>query len=109
MHPLLRRWLHKCHQLGGLSLRSSVRKDARKPVNVPTKYVCEELAAEYAKFWTKIRQQGGEGLEEIQKDALARWYACQFPLGVSTVRYPLRLGLLADVLDDYFFLGSLRQ
>ena len=109
MHPLLRRWLHKCHRLGDISLRSSFRKDAREPVNVPTKYVCEELAAEYARFWTRIREEGGVGLEEIQKNALARWHACRFPLGVSTVRYPLPIGFLVVVFDDYVFLGSLRR
>ena len=109
MHPLLRRWLHKCHRFSDLSLHSSVRKDARKPVNIPTKYVCEELVAEYANFWTKIREEGGEGLEEVQKDALARWHACRFQLGVCTETYPLPLDFLVDVFDDYFFLGSLRR
>ena len=109
MHPLLRRWLHKCHRLSNLSLRSSSRKDAREPVTIPTKYVCEELAAEYAMFWTKIREGSGEGLEEIQKDALARWHACRFQLGVSTDKYPLPLDGLVGVFDDYFFLGSLSR
>ena len=109
MHPLLRRWLHKCHRLSDLSLRSATRKNAKEPVDVPTTYVCEELAAEYARFWAEIRKETGEGLEEIQKDALARWHACRFQLGVSTVEYPLALDFLVGVFDDYFFLGSLSR
>ena len=112
MHPLLKRWLNKCHQLSDLAPCSGIKKGSKeqlKPVKIPTKYVCEELASEYATYWLEIQENNGKGLEEIQKDAMARWYACRFQLGVSTEQYPLPLDLFVEVFDDYFFLGSLRQ
>lgn len=112
MHSLLRRWLHKCHKLKDLDLRSSVRKDALERldhVEIPTKYVCEELASEYARYWTRIREDGGEGLEETQLDALTRWHAFRFDIGEEIEQHPLPLDFFVEVFDDYFFLGSVRQ
>ena len=122
MHSLLKRWLHKCHRLSHLSLRSSTGKndgerndrerndgERLEPKEIPTKYACEELATEFAKYWTDIREGNGEGLQEIQRGALERWHAVRFELGISTEQHPLLLDFFVDVFDDYFFLGSLRQ
>lgn len=112
MHSLLRRWLHKCYKLNDLNFRSSVRKDASQHmdhIEIPTKYVCEELASEFARYWTRIRENDGEGIEEIQRDALTRWHAFQFNFGEEIEQNPLPLDFLVEVFDDYFFLGSVRQ
>ena len=65
MHFWPRRWLHKCHRLSDLSLRFSIRKDAKDPFNIPIEYVSDDLAIEYASFWTNIREESGDRLEEI--------------------------------------------
>ena len=112
MHSLLRRWLHKGERLSDLRFRSNVRKhaiDRMEHAGVPIKYVCEDLASEYAKYWTGIQEDGIEGLEEIQSDALTRWHAFQFNLGGNIKQDPLPLDFFVTAFDDYFFLGSLGQ
>lgn len=112
MHSLLRRCLHKYHRLQDLIIRSSVRKDAserRDHVEVPTKYVCEELASEYAKYWTKIHGDDQEELEAIQRNALTRWHAFRFDFGEEIEKHPLPLDFFIEVFDDYVFLGCVRQ
>lgn len=111
MHSLLRRWLHKYHRLTHQDSHSSVSKDARErlePIGILNKYVCEELAGEYAKYWAKIREEHGEGLEEIQRNALNCWHAFWFNFGERTEQPSLPLDFVVEVFDDYFFLGSLR-
>ena len=112
MHSLLQRWLQKCHLSTNLSIRSSLKKPAEErsePARMPTRHEYEELACEYAKFWTTIKDNDGQGLEEIQLDALTRWHAFRFDLGTSTDANPLPLDAIVSVFDDYFFVGSLRQ
>lgn len=75
---------------------------------IPTSYVCEELASEFAKYWSQIQEDHGEGLEDIQLNALSRWQAFQFKLGKSTEEHPLPLDFFVEIFDDHFFLGSLR-
>lgn len=111
MHFLLRRWLHKYHQLTHLDPHSIVSKDARErlePIGIPNKYVCEELAGEYAKYRAKIREDNGEGLEEIQRNALNCWHAFWFDF-VERIEQPSSpLEFFVGVFDGYFFLGSSR-
>lgn len=111
MHSLLRRWLHKYHRLTHLDFHSSVSKDTRErlePIGTPNKYVCEDLAGEYAKYWAKIREDNGEGLEEIQRNAMNCWHAFWFDFGERTEQPSLPLDFCVKVFNDYFFLGSLR-
>ena len=111
MHSLLRRWLHKYHRLIHLDPHSSVSKDAKErleTIGIPNKYVCAELAGEYAKYWAKIREDNGEGLEGIQHNALNCWHAFWFDFGERIEQPSLPLDFFLEVFDDYFFLGSLR-
>ncbi len=112
MHSFLERWLHKCHRIIIQSLRSGDSKNGSKrpePAAIPTKYICEELAREFSKYWTEMGENNGEGLDKIQMDALARWHAFQFDLDKCSATYPLPLDFFVKVFDDYFFLGSLHQ
>lgn len=112
MLSTLSRWLHKRDPLTSPNAHPSGHQEAQErpdPPVVPTIYVCEELAHEFAKYWRKIRHDDGEEkLDESQLNALARWHAFPFPLGKSTQHHPLPLDFFFDIFDDYFFLGSLR-
>ena len=108
MHSLLRRWLHKYH--GPTHPHSSICTDVRERIEVvgiPTKYISEELAGEYAKYWAKIQEDNGEGLEEIQRNALNRWHAFWLVFEEKIEQPSIPLDFFIEVFDDYFFLGSL--
>lgn len=101
MHSLLKHWLQKFHNLKDLDPRPCVSKDARErlePSLMPTRYVCEDLTSEFAKYWAKVQEDDGEGLEEIQLKALDRWNGFRFNFGRSTDDYPLPLSLFVDNL-----------
>ncbi|CAF9941517.1 hypothetical protein IMSHALPRED_002765 [Imshaugia aleurites] len=57
---------------------------------------------------TKKQHGDGDGLREIQLDALKRWHAFQFELGKRSEESPLPLDFFLEIFDDYFFLGTLR-
>lgn len=110
MQPLVKRWLQKCHWLTNLKPRPRVCKYAREhlePAVIPTRYICEELVSEYASYWTRVQDDDGEVLQEIQLSALTRWRTFKFELGKSTEAHPLPLDFFVQIFDDYFFLGAL--
>ena len=112
MPSLLKRWLNKRRWLTGLNPHACDCKNRRErlePPVTPTKYVCEELTGEFVKYWTKIREAEGEGLEEIQLNALRRWHDFRSRFRTSMEENALPLDLLFGIFDDYFFLGALRQ
>ena len=92
-------------------LRPRDCKDAEEclePTVVPEGYAIEELTSEFVKFWAKIKEDDGDGLEDIQKFALERWHALRFEWRKSIAAYPIPLDSFFEIFDDYFFLGSLR-
>lgn len=111
MPSLLKRWLHKFHGVASLDHRPRDCKDVEErlePTVLPTRYVCEESTSEFVKYWTNIKDDDGEGLEEIQLNALARWHALHFEWKKSIEEHPIPLHTIFGIFDDYFFLGALR-
>lgn len=137
MPSLLKRWLDGVYRLGSRDLRLQDCEDAEEcleptvvpegcevedprprdckdaeeclePTLVPKSYAIEDLTSEFVKYWSKIKEDDGDGLEEIQTSALERWHALQFEWGKSIEAYPIPLDSFVEILDDYFFLGSLR-
>ena len=111
MPSLLKRWLHKFQGLPSRDLHPRDCEDAEErlePTLVLTTYACEELTNQFVKFWAKIKEDDGHGLEDIQINALARWHALRFEWRKSIEEYPLPLDAFVEIFDDYFFLGALR-
>ena len=108
---LLKRWLHKFQRRTSRDLRPRNREDAEERLEhavVPATYACEELTSQFVRYWAKIKEDDGHGLEEIQINALARWHALRFEWRKSVEEYPLPLVAFVENFDDYFFLGALR-
>ena len=111
MQPLLQRWLHTCHCAKIMDTPPPVCAEAQERPqhnSVRQKYACEQLTSEFANYWKKMQQDDGEGLRDIQSNALKRWHAFQFEFGKGTEESPLPLDLFMKIFDDYFFLGTLR-
>ena len=76
----LKRLINKLQWLTSLD---SVRRDAKgclETRGIPPKYMGKELASEYVLYWTRIQGDDGEGLVQIQVDALERWGSFQVAL-----------------------------
>ena len=76
---------------------------------VPMAYACEELTSQFVKYWLKIKEDDGHGLEIIQINAMARWHALRLEWDKSMEEYPVPLDAFVEIFDDYFFLGALRS
>ena len=111
MPSSLKRWLDKVHQVASRDLRPrscKIAVERLEPTVVPEGYAIEELTSEFVKFWAKIKEDNGDGLEKIQKSALKRWHALRFEWTKRVDAYPIPLDSFVEIFDDYFFLGSLR-
>ena len=94
MPSSLKRWLHKRRRLTSLDPRPPICEtptDGPKPTVTPARCICDKLASEFAKYRTKIQGRGEEALEASQRDALHRWHAFPFELGINPDKNPLPL------------------